>query len=125
MNEFYSKFYQKQKNSETIKKNITKEMKSNPIIYDRNPTYMNFQSDIFYTPESSLNVYTSYNDAYYNYDYYNYYINKNNQLFKSIDNFTKSVSVHKNKGSKDNSKNYFYNSNTFNNKLQNSINNLN
>ena len=122
MNEFYSKFYQKQKNSETIKKNITKEMKSNPIIYDRNPTYMNFQSDIFYTPESSLNVYTSYNDAYYNYDYYNYYINKNNQLFKSIDNFTKSVSVHKNKGSKDNSKNYFYNSNTFNNKLQNSIN---
>lgn len=121
MNEFYSKFYQKQKNSETIKKNITKEMKSNPIIYDRNPTYMNFQSDIFYTPESSLNVYTSYNDAYYNYDYYNYYINKNNQLFKSIDNFTKSVSVHKNKGSKDNSKNYFYNSNTFN-KLQNSIN---
>ena len=122
MNEFYTKFYQKQKNSETIKKNITKEMKSNPIIYDRNPTYMNFQSDIFYTPESSLNVYTSYNDAYYNYDYYNYYINKNNQLFKSIDNFTKSVSVHKNKGSKDNSKNYFYNSNTFNNKLQNSIN---
>ena len=122
MNEFYSKFYQKQKNSETIKKNITKEIKSNPIIYDRNPTYMNFQSDIFYTPESSLNVYTSYNDAYYNYDYYNYYINKNNQLFKSIDNFTKSVSVHKNKGSKDNSKNYFYNSNTFNNKLQNSIN---
>ena len=122
MNEFYSKFYQKQKNSETIKKNITKEMKSNPIIYDRNPTYMNFQSDIFYTPESILNVYTSYNDAYYNYDYYNYYINKNNQLFKSIDNFTKSVSVHKNKGSKDNSKNYFYNSNTFNNKLQNSIN---
>jgi hypothetical protein len=71
MNEFYTKFYQKQKNSETIKKNITKEMKSNPIIYDRNPTYMNFQSDIFYTPESSLNVYTSYNDAYYNYDYYN------------------------------------------------------
>ena len=122
MNEFYTKFYQKQKNSETIKKNITKEMKSNPIIYDRNPTYMNFQSDIFYTPESSLNVYTSYNDAYYNYDYYNYYINKNNQLFKSIDNFTKSASVHKNKGSKDNSKNYFYNSNTFNNKLQNSIN---
>ena len=122
MNEFYTKFYQKQKNSETIKKNITKEMKSNPIIYDRNPIYMNFQSDIFYTPESSLNVYTSYNDAYYNYDYYNYYINKNNQLFKSIDNFTKSVSVHKNKGSKDNSKNYFYNSNTFNNKLQNSIN---
>ena len=122
MNEFYTKFYQKQKNSETIKKNITKEMKSNPIIYDRNPTYVNFQSDIFYTPESSLNVYTSYNDAYYNYDYYNYYINKNNQLFKSIDNFTKSVSVHKNKGSKDNSKNYFYNSNTFNNKLQNSIN---
>ena len=122
MNEFYTKFYQKQKNSETIKKNITKEMKSNPIIYDRNPTYMNFQSDIFYTPESSLNVYTSYNDAYYNYDYYNYYINKNNQLFKSIYNFTKSVSVHKNKGSKDNSKNYFYNSNTFNNKLQNSIN---
>ena len=123
MNGFFEKFYPKQKISKSVKKNYTKEIKSNHAIYDRNPTYMNYQSDIFYTPESNLNVYNIYNDDYYNYDYYNYDINKNNPLFKSSNNYTKSVSFHKNKNTKDNSKDYLYNNNTFNNKLQNSINN--
>ena len=99
-------FYPNQKISKSFKKNITKEMKSNHIIYDRNPIYMNFQSDIFYAPESDLDIYNSYNDDFYDYDFYNYYIYKNNSLLKSSDNYSKSVS-YKNKAPKDNSKNYF------------------
>ena len=122
MNVFYEKANPKQKISRSVKKNI-QEIKSNHIIYDRNPLYMNYQADIFYTPESSLNLYNSYSDDFFNYDYYNYYFNINNPLIKSSDTYPKSVSVNKNKNIKhNNNKRYFNDSNTFNHKLHNSIN---
>ena len=124
MNDFFEKFYPKQKISKSTKKNTNKETKSHHIINDRNPIYVNFQSDIFYTPESNLNIYNSYNDDYNNYNYYNYYINRTNPMFKSSDHYTKSMSYNKNNAENINNRHYFYsNNNTFNNKLQNSINN--
>ena len=96
MNDFFEKFYPKQKISKSTKKNTNKETKSHHIINDRNPIYVNFQSDIFYTPESNLNIYNSYNDDYNNYNYYNYYINRTNPMFKSSDHYTKSMSYNKN-----------------------------
>ena len=123
MNVFYEKANPKQKISRSVKKNAIQEIKSNHIIYDRNPLYMNYQADIFYTPESSLNLYNSYSDDFFNYDYYNYYFNINNPLIKSSDTYPKSVSVNKNKNIKhNNNKRYFNDSNTFNHKLHNSIN---
>ena len=123
MNVFYEKANPKQKISRSVKKNAIQEIKSNHIIYDRNPFYMNYQADIFYTPESSLNLYNSYSDDFFNYDYYNYYFNINNPLIKSSDTYPKSVSVNKNKNIKhNNNKRYFNDSNTFNHKLHNSIN---
>lgn len=123
MNVFYEKANPKQKISRSVKKNAIQEIKSNHIIYDRNPLYMNYQADIFYTPESSLNLYNSYSDDFFNYDYYNYYFNINNPLIKSSDTYPKSVSVNKNKNIKhNNNKRYFNESNTFNHKLHNSIN---
>ena len=123
MNVFYEKANPKQKISRSVKKNAIQEIKSNHIIYDRNPLYMNYQADIFYTPESSLNLYNSYSDDFFNYDYYNYYFNINNPLIKSSENYPKSVSANKNKNIKhNNNKRYFNDSNTFNHKLHNSIN---
>ena len=123
MNVFYEEVNPKQKISRSVKKNAIQEIKSNHIIYDRNPLYMNYQADIFYIPESSLNLYNSYSDDFFNYDYYNYYFNINNPLIKSSDTYPKSVSVNKNKNIKhNNNKRYFNDSNTFNHKLHNSIN---
>ena len=46
MNVFYEKANPKQKISRSVKKNAIQEIKSNHIIYDRNPLYMNYQGDI-------------------------------------------------------------------------------
>ena len=86
----------KKKFSKNINKKTVQGIKSNNLIYNRNPKYERYQTDIFYSPNYNPNTFNNYNEKYLLYFDYNYYINQNNSLFNSTDTSKRTMSVDNN-----------------------------
>ena len=130
MDDYFQNFFRQYKQSKNINNKVVKDIRSNNLIYSRNPINEHYLNAIFYSPNYNQDFFNNYIE---NYNHYNYYINENNSFFNSFYNPKRALSMN-NSNDKYSQKNKniniygdekeLFNKNSFNNfKVYNSINN--